>query len=122
LYEKVFYQNPHRVYTSKGGFVINLGGYHVCILDLFTDDKTGKLAGTKIWNNIANIILSKAMLTNTITWELMAAYGAVVGGSHVATTFIKYKYGGGNANTDDDSTVSEREPKANPNRPRRPRV
>ncbi len=72
--------------------MIQVGKYKLCVLDLITDDKTGKLSGTKIWNNIANIILSKAVLTATVTWELLAAYGAVVGGSHVATMFIKYRY------------------------------
>jgi len=78
--------------------MIKLGKYHVCFLDLVTDEKTGKLAGTKIWNHVANIILSKAMLTNSITWELMLAYGAIVGGSHVAIMFLKYKYRDGGAN------------------------
>lgn len=72
--------------------MIEIGKYKVCMLDLVTDGKTGRLAGHKIWNHIANIILSKAVLTTTITWELLAAYGAIVGGSHVAVMFLKYKY------------------------------
>lgn len=73
--------------------MISLGRYKVCVLDLVTDNKTGKLDGSKIWNHIAFIILSKAMLTvQQMTWELIAAYGAVVGGSRVAIAFMKYKY------------------------------
>lgn len=72
--------------------MIEIGKYKVCLLDLVTDEKTGRLAASKIWSHIANIILSKAILTATITWELLAAYGAVVGGSHVAIMFLKYKY------------------------------
>jgi len=73
--------------------MIHLGKYRVCVLDLVTDGRTGKLDGSKIWNHVAFIILSKAMLTaETMTWELMAAYGSIVGGSRVAIAFLKYKY------------------------------
>jgi len=84
--------------------MISFGKYKVCVLDLITDNKTGKLDGSKIWNHIAFIILSKAMLTaETLTWELMAAYGSIVGGSRVAIAFIKYKYGGTNENSKSSS-------------------
>lgn len=73
--------------------MISFGRYKVCIFDLITDGRTGKLDGSKIWNHVAFIILSKAMLTvDEMTWELIAAYGAVVGGSRVAIAFMKYKY------------------------------
>lgn len=61
------------------------------------DDVTGKLSMTKIWFHIANVIMSYVMLRQqAVDWELLATYGAVVGGSHVATLFMKLKYGGCN--------------------------
>lgn len=73
--------------------MIAFGRYKVCIFDLITDGKTGKLDSSKIWNHIAFGILSKAVLAaHDLTWELLTAYGAVVGGSRVAIVFLKYKY------------------------------
>jgi len=73
--------------------MISFGRYKVCVFDLITDAKTGKLDSSKIWNHIAFGILSKAVLTtDDLTWELLTAYGAVVGGSRVAIVFLKYKY------------------------------
>lgn len=80
--------------------MLTIGKYKICFLDLVTDDKTGKLASSKIWNHICNAILCNAILTTPITWELMTAFGAIVGGSHVATLFLKYRYrDANNANT-----------------------
>lgn len=73
--------------------MIKLGRYHICMLDLITDTKTGKLDSSKIWKHVAFIIMSKVMLTNDVTWDLMLAYGGVVGSSQVAIMLIKYKYG-----------------------------
>jgi len=62
------------------------------ILDLVTDSN-GKLSATKLWLHIANIVMSKTMLDSKIVdWELLAAYGSIVGGSYVATVFLKRKY------------------------------
>jgi hypothetical protein len=72
--------------------MVVFGKYRVCLFDLITDGKTGKLDGNKIWQHVCYIILSKAMLTTPPTWELIAAYGSVVGGSRVAMAFLKYKY------------------------------
>lgn len=87
--------------------MLTIGKYRICILDLVCDDRTGKLSSTKIWNHVCNAILCKAILTTPVTWELMTAFGAIVGGSHVATLFLKYKYrdGGGNANKSDSDAA-----------------
>lgn len=81
--------------------MLTIGKYKVCILDLVTDSRTGKLSGSKIWRHICFAILSKTMLTTEITWDLMLAYGGVVGSSEIAIMLIKYKYGGGDANKPD---------------------
>lgn len=82
-----------------GGFVIKIGQYQVCFLDLFTD-ASGKLSAAKFWFHVANVIMSKVMLTQgEVGWELLLAYGAVVGGSHVATLWLKSKYGCTNVDT-----------------------
>jgi hypothetical protein len=74
--------------------MISVGPYKVCVLDFFTDEKSGRLSATKLWLHVANIIMSKVMLEQqSVSWELLAAYGAVVGGSHIATLFMKWKYG-----------------------------
>lgn len=83
--------------------MITLGKYQVCVLDLFTD-ATGKLSSSKCWFNAANVIMSKVMLSQTnVDWELLSAYGAVVGGSHVASTWLKLKYGANNVTINDVS-------------------
>lgn len=79
--------------------MITLGRYKICFLDLITDDKTGKLSSSKIWNHVCNVILCKAVLTTPITWELITALGAIVGGSNVAVLFLKYKYRNANDTT-----------------------
>lgn len=73
--------------------MIKFAGYQICLLDLVCDHKTGKLDKAGIWYHVANIIMSKIMLTQTnVDWELMAAYGAIVGGSYAAILFMKWKY------------------------------
>lgn len=68
-------------------------GLDICPLELITGDN-GKLSTTKIWMNLANIILSyKVILMDSITWDIMTVYGAIVGGSYVAAKFISMKYG-----------------------------
>lgn len=84
--------------------MITLFGIRICPLDLVTDDKTGRLSSTKIWMHIANIIMSKVILTQqTVGWDLFAAYGGIVGGSHVAIFWLKRKY----SNVDDSPSVSK---------------
>jgi hypothetical protein len=78
--------------------VILFGKYQVCFLDLVTDGKTGKFDGNKIWQHVCYGILSYCVLTSPITWELMATYGSIVGGSRVAMAFLKYKYRDGASN------------------------
>ena len=78
--------------------MISFKGYNVCVLDFFTDEKNGRLSATKFWLHVANGIMSYAVLQQVmkaegLSWEMMVAYGAVVGGSHVGTLFMKWKYG-----------------------------
>lgn len=80
--------------------MIKLGRYQVCLLDLITDDRTHKLSAAKIWRHVCFGIMSKVMLTTDVTWDLMLAFGGVVGSSEVAIMLIKYKYGAQNANSD----------------------
>lgn len=73
--------------------MITLGKYHICILDLLTDSKTGKLSSSKVWQHIANSIMSYAFVTHlSPDWELFVAYGGIVGASHVAIHFLKWRY------------------------------
>jgi hypothetical protein len=77
--------------------MLNIGKYQVCILDLFTD-RDGKLSASKLWLHIGNVIMSKVMLTQQeVGWELLAAYGTVVGGSHIGAVWLRSKYGSANA-------------------------
>lgn len=73
--------------------MITIGKYQICILDLFTDS-TGKLSASKCWLHVANVIMSKVMLTQAnVDWELLSAFGSIVGGSHIAGVWLKLKYG-----------------------------
>lgn len=72
---------------------VRIFGFDICPLELITGDN-GKLSSTKLWMNTANIILSlKVIAMDSIDWEIMATYGAIVGGSYVASKFISMKYG-----------------------------
>ena len=72
--------------------MIAIGQYRVCVLDFLTDEN-GKLSATKLWFHVANVILSKAMLAQSdLSAEKIFAYGCVVGGSHVASLFMRLKY------------------------------
>lgn len=67
----------------------------VRLCELLTDEKTGKLSTTKIWMHIANGIMSYVMLhQDVVSWELLSAYGAIVGGSYMAGKFLRLKYSG----------------------------
>lgn len=80
---------------------MKIGSYNVCLLDLFTDESNGRLSATKLWLHAANVIMSRVMLQqHDVGWELLAAYGAVVGGSHIATLFMKWKYNAPDRNSD----------------------
>jgi hypothetical protein len=73
--------------------MIKFGRYNLCFFDLVTDRKDGKLDGAKIWQHISNGIICWAVLSaKDITWELITALGAVVGGSYVGTQWLKKKY------------------------------
>lgn len=74
----------------------------ICPLELITGDN-GKLSTTKIWMNVANVVLSyKVILMDSITWDIMSVYGAIVGGSYIAAKFISMKY----ANPPGDTTIN----------------
>lgn len=76
--------------------MIKIGKYSICILDLFTDSRTGRLSASKLWLHIANGIMSYIMLhSESVDWELLAVYGSVVGGSYVAVLFFKLRYASG---------------------------
>lgn len=75
--------------------MIRLGRYSICILDLFTDGRTGRLSASKLWLHIANGISSWIMLqSQLVDWELITAYNGIVGGSYVAILFFKLRYQG----------------------------
>lgn len=44
----------------------------------------------------------------SVDWTLLSAYGAVVGGSHVAALFIKLRYGVKDANISNIDTIPEK--------------
>lgn len=87
--------------------MLKIGRYQVCVFDLLTDSKTGKLSSSKVWMHVCYGILSYAMMTNPLTWELLTAYGAIVGGNNVATLFLKYRYRDGGDNAKSGSTSIE---------------
>lgn len=71
---------------------VKVFGFEICPLELVTGDN-GKLSTTKLWMHVANLILSwKVIAMDSIDWEVMATYGAIVGGSYVASKFISMKY------------------------------
>lgn len=71
---------------------IKVFGLDLCPFELVTGDD-GKLSTTKIWMNIANLVLSwKVVKMDSIEWDVMAVYGAIVGGSYIAAKFISMKY------------------------------
>jgi len=72
--------------------MISIQGYNICILDLLTDSKTGKLSASKCWQHIGFSAMTYSLLTTPMSAELILAYGAVVGGSHVAIMFLKMRY------------------------------
>jgi len=73
--------------------MIKIGKYSVCVLDLVTDSRTGRLSASKLWLHIANSIMSYIMLkSESVDWILMTAFGGIVGGSYVAVQLIKSIY------------------------------
>lgn len=64
------------------------------VRDLISDEKTGRTSSTKFWANVANLVMTYIMVkqAETVGWELLAAYGGIVGGSQIATYFIKLRY------------------------------
>lgn len=63
--------------------------------DLFTDSKTGRLSTSKIWLHICYAALTYVFVKQAhVSYEEMLAYGAIVGGNHVAIFWLKRKYNG----------------------------
>ncbi len=84
--------------------MMRFGKYHVCLIELFMDEK-GRLSSTKTWLHVANVIMSKIMLEQKeVGWELLATYGAIVGGSYLGAAIItrKWKVDGGSQDDDLD--------------------
>lgn len=64
------------------------------IKHLVIDEKTGCVSTTRIWMHIAYAALTWALIKQeTLSWELMAAYGAIVAGNYSAGQFMKWRYG-----------------------------
>ena len=64
---------------------------------LWTNSATGKSSSSKIWTNIAYAVATYIVLTmQTVTWEILLVYMAVVGGSEIAKRVLTLKYGGQN--------------------------
>ena len=73
--------------------MISLFGIRCCPLDLVMEGTPPRLSATKTWMHAANVIMSVVILRqNEMTWELLATYGAIVGGNHIAIFWLKRKY------------------------------
>ena len=73
--------------------MIKLGKYELCVLDLITDSRSGKLSASKIWLHIANGTSTYVIATQMEQdWLMLAVYNAIVGGSYVAIQFFKWRY------------------------------
>lgn len=70
---------------------VKIFGLDLCPLELFTGDN-GKLSSNKLWINICYGILSYKMMMTELSWDLMTAYGSIVGGSYIAAKFVSMKY------------------------------
>lgn len=74
------------------------GKYDICIMDLLTDGKTGKLSTVKIWQHIGFTFMSYIMgktIPTIVSWEyvgLFISYGAIVAGSYVAINLFKWRW------------------------------
>ena len=64
------------------------------VADLFRDEKTGRLSSTKTWAHIANVVMTYVVVkqAQTASYELILAYGAIVGGSQLASYWLKLRY------------------------------
>lgn len=79
---------------------IEFKGKEFCVFDLVFDTATGKLSTSKIGQWIANLLLTNELyhvrpLPGQISWEyvaLFSLYAAIVGGSTVATNFLKWRF------------------------------
>lgn len=87
---------PNHSYSSSCDVCVMLAH----LKGLFIDHDTGIISHTKVWNNIANLIMSIVMLRQSIGWEMLLTYGGVVGGNQALNLWLKRKYAV-QANTDD---------------------
>lgn len=70
---------------------IKLFGTKICPFQLIIGED-GELSLTKLWTNLCYGVLTYKMMVTELTWDLMTAYGSIVGGSYVATKFVSMKY------------------------------
>jgi hypothetical protein len=71
---------------------------------LWTSSSTGKASSSKIWTHIAYAVATYIILTmQTVTWEILLVYMAIVGGSEIAKRLLTIKYGGQNDNKQKDN-------------------
>ncbi len=79
----------------------------ICPMDLVTGDN-GRLASTKIWMHACYAVLTwKVVQMDSISWDIMTAYGSIVGGSFIASKLIGMKYG---ADAPDPAPVTVNQP------------
>lgn len=68
------------------------------ILELITEDRTGKLSSTSLWFNMGNLALTAVFVhsfwTGGVTWEIIVAYGSVVCGSKLGHKWLSAKQNG----------------------------
>lgn len=62
------------------------------LIDLVTDEKTGRVSTSKLWLNIGYAALTYALLRSPLTADIVFAYGAVVAGNNVAIYWLKRRY------------------------------
>lgn len=77
----------------------------MAIRELITDETTGHLSATKMWQHLGNAAMTFGFLkvvwtsgaTEGLAW-LFAVFGGLVAGSQVASKFLGLKYGAPKAN------------------------
>ena len=59
-------------------------------------DPQGNFSASKMWTQIAYSVATAIMLinANSMTWEMMLAYLAAVGGSEIAKKYLTMRYKG----------------------------
>jgi hypothetical protein len=69
--------------------MLKIGRYNVCVLDLITESRTGKLSSVKIGSVAGQVFLTyKFCQIDNPTPEQMACYGAIMGGTYLFRRWI----------------------------------